>query len=296
MPFVHILLTLLVVFLWGINFIFVKFALDEISPLLFCTLRFCLASTPAIFFLRNAKFPYKTVISYGLIAFALQFLCFFYGMNRGIPPGLASLIVQIQVFFSLIITALYLSEKPALLQLIGAFIAFIGIGIVGFHCDLGGSLWGFVLILGAAIAWGFGNLITKKAQLDIKVLLTWGSFFAAVPLLIMELFLEGPSSIYTQLSHLSILGACSILYTTFLSTWVGYGAWNWLINKHPINTLVPFTLFIPLVAMFASVIVFNEPLQQWKILACILVLTGICLHLISSNMTVKKAKSLPLQV
>src|SRR5579884_1265631 len=108
MPINHLLLALLVPVIWGLNFIFVKFSLDVISPLYLCALRFLLASIPAIFFIRRPAAPFKIVVGYGLVMFALQFAFLFLGMYLGMTPGMASLIVQVQVFFSMFFAALFL--------------------------------------------------------------------------------------------------------------------------------------------------------------------------------------------
>ena len=127
MPLKHILLALLVVVIWGVNFIFVKLSLDECSPLLLCALRFLLASVPAVFFIRPPAIPFKIVALYGMFMFAIQFSLLFLGMHVGMTPGMASLIMQVQVFFSLFFGAVFLNEKPNAWQIIGALVSFSGI-------------------------------------------------------------------------------------------------------------------------------------------------------------------------
>lgn len=285
MPISHVLLTLLVVFIWGVNFIFVKFALDEISPLLLCALRFLLASVPAIFFIKRPAISLRILITYGLVMFALQFSFFFLGMYAGMPPGLASLVMQVQVFFSMFFSACFLKEKPLPLQIAGALVAFTGVAIVALHCDHTISIAGFILILMAAATWGFGNLITKKAKkINMMALVVWGSFVASIPLLILSFIFEGKESIAYSLSHAHWLSVIAILYIVYLSTWVGYGVWNWLISIYPVNTIVPFTLLVPVVGLLSSSLILDEPFQQWKLIASVLVLSGLGIHLVSTRL------------
>ncbi len=112
MPFSHLLLALLVVFVWGINFIFVKLSLEEFSPLLLCAVRFLLASVPAVFFIKPPAVPFKIIAGYGLIMFALQFALLFIGLRVGMTPGVASLLMQVQVFFSMFFAIIFLGEQP----------------------------------------------------------------------------------------------------------------------------------------------------------------------------------------
>lgn len=289
MLFSHFLLILLVVIVWGVNFIFVKLGLHEIPPLLLCTIRFILASIPAIFFIKPPAIPFKVIILYGLVMFALQFSLLFLGMHLGMTPGMASLIIQVQVFFSMFFAAVLIGEMPHMWQIIGAVVSFFGIGIVGMHFDKDISVLGFMCILAAAATWGIGNLITRKTnKVNTIALVVWGSFVASFPLLICSLIFEGPYRIIHSLHHMTTLGLVSIIYIVYISTWVGYGVWNWLLNHYPVGTIVPFTLLVPIVGIMSSVFFLGEPFQTWKALAGLLVISGICINLFGSWFYMKR--------
>lgn len=287
----HALLAFLVVLIWGLNFIFVKFSLNEISPLLLCSLRFLLASIPAIFFIKLPKSSMIGVICYGLVMFALQFTLAFTGMYVGMTPGMASLIMQVQVFFSMFFAAFLLREKPNILQIIGAFVSFMGIALVALHIDETISLLGFMLLLGAAASWGIGNLMTKKLQhVNMLALITWGCFFASIPMTLLSFIIYGPASIISNIQQISLLGSISITYIVYLSTWVGYGIWSFLVRQYPISVVVPFTLLVPLVGILGSVIVLGESFQSWKLMSGLLVITGLYLNILSSRQSVIKSQ------
>lgn len=289
MPITHLFLTLLVVVIWGINFLFVKLSLDEMSPLLLCATRFLLASVPAIFFIKPPAITFKIVALYGIIMFALQFSFLFMGMHAGMTPGMASLVMQIQIFFSMLFAALFLGELPSPWQILGALVSFMGIVLVAMHLDKNVTLLGFLFILAAAAIWGIGNLITKKINnINMIALVIWGSFFASIPMLILLLVTEGKASILYTYYHLSFKGASSVFYIVYLSTWVGYGAWNWLLNRHPVATIVPFTLLIPMVGMMSSILILGETLDRWKIIAGLLVISGLCINLFGARFLTKK--------
>lgn len=285
MPASHILLALLVAFVWGLNFLFVKLSLEEISPLFLCTLRFTLASIPAVFFIKPPAVPFKLVLSYGLIMFALQFSLLFLGMHAGMTPGMASLLIQVQVFFSIFFAAVFLKEQPNPLQILGALVSFLGIGLVALHFDNNISVLGFILILSSAATWGVGNLITKKAnKIKMISLVVWGSFVAIIPMLMVTLTFEGTTSIINSYNHLTWRGLSSLAYIVYISTWVGYGVWNWLISRYPVSIIVPFTLLVPVVGILSSVIILGEPFQLWKLAACLLVISGLCINVLSTRL------------
>jgi O-acetylserine/cysteine efflux transporter len=284
MPLSHLMLAFLVAIIWGINFLFVKIALDEISPILLCALRFLLASIPLVFFLKPPAVPFRLVIWYGLIMFVLQFLFFFIGMHSGMIPGMASLIMQVQIFFSMFFASLFLNEKPTTHQILGALVSFCGIGLVGFHFDNDISATGFILILASAAAWGFGNLITKKTKnINMMALVVWGSFVACFPLLLMTLLFEGTQSIVQSYNHITWKGLLAVFYIVYASTWVGYGVWNWLLSRHAVAVIVPFTLLVPVVGILSSVMFLGEPFQEWKLISCLLVITGLCINILGAR-------------
>lgn len=292
MPITHLLLVFMVILAWGINFIFVKLALQDISPLFLCAIRFFLASVPAIFFIKPPKVPFKLIAGYGFFMFGLQFSLIFMGMYLGMTAGMASLLMQVQVFFSIFFAILFFKEQPQPSQVLGALVSFSGIALVAMHFDQHVSFVGFVCVLAAAASWGVGNLIAKKMDTSNLVsIIVWSSFVICIPMFLVALIFEGPKQLLINYQHLSWTSSISILYIVYISTWVGYGTWNWLLGRYPVSVVVPFTLLIPLVGIISSVLVFNEPFQLWKLIACLLVIGGLCINLFSTRLLRLKTKS-----
>ena len=293
MPIPHLLLALMVVVIWGCNFIFIKFGLVEFPPLLLCALRFFLSCFPAIFWIKRPAIPFKYVITYGMLMFAIQFTLLFLGIYAGMTAGLASLLIQVQVFFSLIFATFFFGERPAIWQVLGAIVSFSGIALVMLHTDKNISLTGVMLILAASASWGMGNLITKKInqinKINMLSLVVWGSFVACIPLTLLSFLFEGGSAILHRVQHVSYLGIISVLYIVYASTWIGYGIWNWLLSRYPVTTVTPFTLMVPVVGMMSSILVFHEPFQTWKLVAGLLVIFGLCVNLFGIGIGVQKS-------
>lgn len=293
MPISHFFLVLIVVIVWGCNFIFVKLGLNEIPPLLLCGLRFFLASLPAIFFIKPPAAPFRIIALYGFLMFGLQFGLLFMSLRAGMPAGLASILMQVQVFFSIFFAVLFLREKVSLWQITGGLICFTGIGLVGMHLDKNITAIGLLLLMSAAATWGLGNLITKKiSHINMMSLVVWGSFVACFPMLLLSLLFEGPAAIIYSYKHVSWIGISSLLYIVYASTWVGYGVWNWLLSRHPVSIVAPFTLLIPIVGMLSAIVVLGEPFQTWKLSAGILVIIGICIHLFGARFLTRKKEAL----
>lgn len=232
------------------------------------------------------------LISYGMLTFAMQFALLFIGMHVGMPPGMASIIMQTQVFFSLFFAAIVFGEVPYLWQIIGALISFSGIGLVALHFDKNVSLLGFIFLLAASAAWGAGNLISKKyGSVNMIALVVWGCLIACIPMLFFSMIIEGPKAIIVSYHHLTWVGILSILYITYVSTWVGYGVWNWLLGRYPVSIVVPFTLLVPIVGVISAIIVVGEPFQFWKLIAGLLVMGGLGINLLGASLFMRKNKS-----
>lgn len=295
MPITHLLLALLVVLVWGMNFLFVSFGLTEIPPLLLCALRFLLASVPAIFFIKAPSASFRIIAIYGLVMFALQFALLFLGMSMGMPAGVASILLQVQVFFSMFFAVVFLDEQPNLGQILGALVSFSGIALVAMHFDSDVSLAGFLFILAAAATWGIGNLITKQIKggttSNTMALIVWGSFIACLPMFIISLLIEGPASFVATMAHITWKGVGSLFYIVFASTWIGYGVWNWLIARYPVGMIAPFALLVPVVAMLSSVLFLGESFQLWKLVAGLLVIGGLCINILGSRFFAIKARA-----
>jgi O-acetylserine/cysteine efflux transporter len=291
MQFSHLLLAVLVVIIWGFNFVVIQIGLQEIPPFLLCFSRFFLTSLPAIFFIKRPQIPFKILLLYGLAMFVLPFSLLFLGMHAGLSASLASLLLQTQAFFTIFLALLFFKEKMHLLQSIGACIACLGMLIVALNVGQSITLSGLILVIAAAFSWGVGNIISKKiGQANILSLVIWGSLIAWPPLLIASFLTDGTDKIYYTLQHLSRLSSSAILYITYLSTLVGFIIWNFLIRRYPLGTVAPFTLLIPIVGFVSAFLVLGEPLQYWKILAGLLVVLGLTINILGQKSLTKNQK------
>jgi O-acetylserine/cysteine efflux transporter len=284
----HIALAIMIVAIWGFNFVVIKVGLKEIPPILLCALRFFLAAFPAIFFVKRPDAPLRMVVAFGLVMFSLQFALLFSGMYAGTTAGLASLVLQLQVFFTVLLAVIFLAERPSVWQIVGALVSFSGIGLVA--TNIGGevSTYGLILIVAAAVTWGVGSLISKKlGKVDMLALVVWGSFVAWPPLLVLSFFMEQGSWNIEVISHISWLTIGAIGYMVYPVTLLGFAAWSWLFSRYPAATVAPFTLLVPIFGFGSSTLVLGEPLFDWKINAAMLVIMGLCINLFGPRLAIR---------
>ncbi|MBM7062849.1 EamA family transporter [Pseudomonas sp. UL073] len=281
----HIALALLVTLIWGVNFVVIKVGLQDFPPLLFCALRFALAALPLLILRGPLPAPLWRIVQIGLLLGVIKFGLLFVGMHLGMPAGLSSLVLQSQVFFTLLIAALFLGERPSARALVGLLLAVGGLLLIGWQRPLGGTLLAFLLVVAAALAWAFANIATKRSGAsDMLRLISWVSLIPPLPLLALSWWFEGPQAIGAALEHLSWRGVGALLYIAFLATTVGFGIWSFLLRRYPASQVTPFALAVPISGLLAGWWLLDEQLSALSWLACVLVFVGLAITVVPASL------------
>lgn len=275
----HIALAILLTVLWGLNFIAMHYGLMELPPLFFAATRFVIAGLPVLF-LPMPKVPFRTLLWLAATLFVGQFALLFPGMQIGYPPGLASLTLQVQVFFTVIMAALTIGERPRPHHWLAMAVAFAGLALIAGTVGVDGVTWlGLIFLLASAFSWAVGNLIMRRLPpVDSFALISWLSVLSILPLLAISLALEGFQGDYAALSHLSARGLLSLLYVAVISTIVGYRIWGELLKRYPAADVAPFTLLVPVTGMAASYLILGETLSPLRLIGGALIMAGLVVN------------------
>ncbi|WP_375450784.1 EamA family transporter [uncultured Devosia sp.] len=278
MPFRDLLLALVVVIIWGLNFVAIKWGVAEISPFLLTALRYIGCALPAVFFIRKPAVSWRLLIVYGVSVGVLQFSLLFSAIQLGMPAGLASLVMQMQVFFTMALAVLFLGERPGPFQIGGAAVALVGLGAIAAE-QLGGAvLLPLLMTLGAALFWGISNIATKRAgTVDMLGFVVWGSLVPPIPMLALSLLFEGPQA-FAALGTVSLLAIGSVLFIAYGSTLLGYGAWAVLLGRHPASLVAPFSLLVPVVGFAAAMVLLGEAVSGLEIFGSALIFLGLVIN------------------
>ena len=280
----HLAAAVLMVTIWGFNFVVIRWGLNDIPPLLLTLLRFMLAAFPAVLLVRPPKAPARLIVGYGLFAFALQFSLLFAGMAAGMPTGLASLVIQVQAFFTIGLVAALMHERPKPAQWAAAGVAALGLGLVAGHLPQS-TVLGFALVLLAALSWAIANVIVKRVPANAPLaVVVWGSAAACVPLAIATLVIDGPQRILTVLPQIGTRQWLGVAFQAWPTTLVAFGIWAWLLRQHAAALVAPFTLLVPVVGMSCAVWLLDEPVTWWKLAGAALVLGGLALNLAAGRL------------
>lgn len=277
----HFFLALAVVAVWGTNFVVIKLALGQMPPLLFATLRFAVVVLPTIFFLPRPAVPWRNLASYGLLIGVGQFGLLFVAMNGHISPGLASLVVQAQVFFTIGLAMLMAGESLQRVQWLALALGAAGLGVIVTHTDGATTALGVGLVLLAALSWAGGNLVSRAAgRINMVAYVVWSSLFAVPPLFALSLWVEGWPALLAGVQQADAFAWAAVAWQAWANSIFGYAAWGWLLSRYSAATISPMSLLVPLFGMGGSALWLGEGLPVWKLIAAVLVLSGLALNLL----------------
>ncbi len=281
LPLRHFLLALAVVAVWGTNFVVIKLALGHLPPLLFAALRFTLALFPALFFLPRPTVGWRNLALYGVLIGVGQFGLLYLAINGHISPGIASLVVQTQVFFTIALSMRMNGERVQPFQWLALVLATAGIANIGMHTDGTTTVLGLVMILGAALSWAGGNIAAKEGKPgNMLAYVVWSSAYAVPPLFALSYVFEGGDAIASSLHDASWATWAAVAWQSWGNSLFGYAAWGWLLARHPAATITPMALLVPVFGMGASTFWLGESLPAWKLVAAALVMGGLAVNLL----------------
>lgn len=277
---------LVVVVVWGLNFVVMKWGLATLSPLVLCALRFLAASLPFLLFVRPPRhLSWGVMAAYGLVQGVGQFGLLFTGMQLGMPAGMSSVVLQTQAFITMLMAAALLGETPHRWQWLGLCIAIGGLAFIGAaHGDgaSGMTLAGFLLTVGAAAMWAGSNLLTRVAArqgpYEPVSFIVWSSVFPIVPLLLLACVVDGTEAVVQQLRGLGGRELGVVAYLALLSTLLGYGLWTRLLQRYAASTVAPLSLLVPVVGLLSAMLLLGERPTAWQWMGTLGVLAGMVIN------------------
>ncbi|WP_297122830.1 O-acetylserine/cysteine exporter [uncultured Enterobacter sp.] len=279
------LLAMLVVVVWGLNFVVIKVGLHNMPPLMLAGLRFMLVAFPALFFVARPKIPFTLLLGYGLTISFGQFAFLFCAIKFGMPAGLASLVLQAQAFFTIILGAFVFGERLQGKQLAGIALAIFGV-LVLIEASLNGqhvALLGFMLTLAAGLSWACGNIFNKlimqhDARPAVMSLVVWSALIPIVPFLAASLIFDGPDVMISSLVNIDLTTILSLIYLAFVATLVGYGIWGSLLGRYETWRVAPLSLLVPVIGMASAAVLLDEKLSGLQLVGAALIMAGLYIN------------------
>jgi O-acetylserine/cysteine efflux transporter len=280
MPLAHSLVALLITMIWGLSFVVIKLGVETTPPLLLASLRFLFAALPAVFFVPRPKVGWRNILAYGFFLGVAQFGLAFFALSIGMPASLASLVMQSQVFFTILFAALAMSERPGPHQIAGGILGALGLVLIALPRLSGSGAVPFFMTVAASASWGVANIVSKRAgRVDMLGYIVWASLVAPLPLLCLSLLIDGPDRVVSALGALDGGTLAAILYLAYPSTVFGFGVWAYLLSRHSAATVAPFALFVPVAGSIGAALILGEAMRPIEILGGAVIVVGLALNI-----------------
>jgi O-acetylserine/cysteine efflux transporter len=266
---------LVVVVVWGVNFVVMKFALRDFSPFQLGAARYVFAVLPLILLVKPPRIAWKWVLLYGVFQGVGQFGILFLALKVGMTAALASVLLQTQVFFTSLFGFLLLHERASRPLQAGMVLAALGLGCFalnyvspGAETSSATTLAGFVLTLCAAAMWAMSNIAARRVQqlhanYSPVAFVVWSSSVAIVPFMALSLVFDAPD-IRWQWLEARWSSWLAVAYLGWVATIVGYSLWTGLLKRHPANKVAPFSLGVPIVGLTTGMLVLGEVITPWQ--------------------------------
>lgn len=285
MPLTHSLVAVLVTIIWGLSFVVIKLGVGSMPPLLLCSLRFFFAALPAIFFVPRPKASLGNVVAYGFFLGVAQFGLLFAAIAFGMPASLASVVMQAQVFFTILFAALFMAERPGPHQIAGSLIGFAGLVIIAVPRLSGSGALPFLMTVAAAASWGVANIVSKRAgRVDMLGYIVWTSLVAPLPLLGLSLLLDGPDKVISALMSMDAGTWGAVAYLAYPTTVFAFGIWAYLLSRHPAATVTPYALLVPVAGILGSSLILDETMRPVEAIGGAVIVAGLALNVFGARL------------
>ena len=273
MKFVHIIMAILVPLIWGAGFVVAKGAINEFPPILLMAFRFLVTSMILVLFVKPPIGQLRALFLIAIVASAIQYSLTFTGL-RGLDAGFAALIVQLEVPFLVILSAILLGEKASQRKWIGIIIAFAGVGLLIGKVEFNHA-WGSVaLVVAGAFTWAVGQIFVRKLKnIDGLTTTAWIAVFATPQLFVMSFIFETNQIEFITKASMSIWLA--VFYLGIIMTALGYYFWNTLIRSYTIEKIAPFLLLLPVFSLIGGVLFLEEMVSGAKMFGGLIVILGV---------------------
>lgn len=276
----HLSLAVLVTLVWGVNFPITKLGLRAIDPFVLTGIRFALAALPLVFFIKRPAVKFSYVAAYGFIFGLGMWGVINYGIQVGVSPGIASLIIQLSVFFTMGWGFVLFKEKIRGAQMVGAVMALVGLAGIISTQEGNHAVLGVMLIVLSAVAWSVGNVIIKKSGVkEIFSFMVWASLIPPIPLFLTAWLMHGSAAFEGLQASLDLTAVLSILFQVYLATHFAYWGWNSLLKLYPVSTVAPLSLLIPVFGITSSMLIIGERISTPNLISIGIIIAGLAVGL-----------------
>ena len=285
MPIRDIFLAILVPIILGFGFVIAKPAMDQLPPILLNGLRWSLSGMIMCWFFPFPKKLIKQLLIISFLGSTFQYSLTFSGLNI-VDAASATLLIQCEIPFGILIAFFILKEKPSLKNLLGLFIAFIGIIFLTGSPDLQDKLFGVFLLLSGGFLWAFAQVMAKPVSEKIGglALTAWIGVFAGPSSIFLSYLIEGNT--YQYIINADFKVWMIVIYLGLAMNCLGYSIWYYVLSKHPVNYVMPVMLLFPVTGLITAIFVLGETPSTYAYVGGIIIITGVAIILVNKRKSI----------
>ena len=282
MPIRDIFLAILVPIIFGFGFVIAKPAMDQLPPILLNGLRWSLTGIIMCWFFPFPKKLFKSLLVISFLGSTLQYSLTFSGLNI-VDATSATLLIQSEIPFGILIAFIILKEKPSMKNLIGLLIAFIGIVILTGSPNLENKLFGVLLLLSGAFLWAYAQVIAKPVSEKIGglALTAYIGVFAGPSSIALSYFIEGNT--YQYITNADLKTWLIVLYLGLIMNCLAYSLWYFVLSKHPVNYVMPVMLLFPVTGLVTAIFLLGENPSTYAYIGGFIIISGVAIILINKR-------------
>lgn len=268
-----ILLALSVPLIWGLGFTLAKAALGQFPPILLMALRFSLTALVLVWFVRPPRGMMVRIALIALVSATIQYSLTFTGLVD-LDVSSAIIVVQLEVPFALMLSAIFLKDRIGWRRAIGMVLAFGGVVLIAGEPRLRGDMLPVLLVASGAMTWSIGQVMIKTVHgVGGFALIAWVAVWAAPQLFVSSyLFEDGQAEALAAAGWL-VWGV--VIYLGLVMTAVGYGIWYRLLGLYRVNQVMPFLMLLPVTTMISGVLLLDETITAVTALGAVIVIAGV---------------------
>jgi O-acetylserine/cysteine efflux transporter len=201
---------------------------------------------------------------------------------QSVGAGPAAAIIYVQPVLVVLASAPLLGERLTARRLNAALLGFAGVAVVGLHQAEAASVGGVLFLLGAAVSWGIGALLTSASDQPIVPLVVGQHLVGAGPLLAIAALAEP----FPTLSAKFVL---CVLCAGVCGSALAWTLWSALLRRGEAGVVSTWLFAVPVLAAVLGVILLGEPLSIELIAGIALV--AIAVRLVASPARARRAAS-----
>lgn len=277
MPLPHLLLLLMVCFVWAGNFIVSAWAVQFLEPVTYTVVRFALVFALIFPLLRRpASGQWLGLIVTCWCVGALHFAFLFMALGRSSDVSSVALLMQIYIPISTILAVVFLGERIGWRTSSGIALSFSGVLVMGFDPLILAQLDVMLLVLLSALTLAIGTILMRQLKgVSAMSFQAWNALFAFPLLFVLAFWIESPiegiQASFTEYPQVWL----AVAFSSIGASIVGHGTFYWLVQRHEINTLLPVLLSIPVLAVIMGVVFWGDRPGPRLLLGGALVLAGV---------------------